>query len=800
MVGSRLRRQRRRLRRIGEAGSPPVGRLVAARLVGRLHRVDGVEVGREVAVADELRDARRAPTSASSSASFSVTPSGSTAAIDRLGRALVGVRIVRRAGADQPLSGSGTSRRSAPMKKLSASVYFCAIFHSGSLASRRSGPSRGRRNRPRRRTCRSCRRRSASGSGRSGATGRASIDAERRVEALRDRRSRTARSAGARSAPAVTGGVTPLAVRPSQIGGSSLAAACRRDRAGVALVGDVAAGRWRRGSGRRDCRSCGSPHRSRRRSRSGRCPGPSARGPHAPSTPAWRARWLTKRWRRRVASHDAFPRSCASGSLTCRAARRCSGHAGGGAPPDRYARRRRQAGNAVATIAVARIDARCVGGHAAGAARPRPSRRAGRRVRRGTRALAAALGAKLFFDPRALAVGQGRLRVLPQPGARLRAAERAARSSSAAATCASRGCARCPRSATCRRCRRSPSTSSSPTTRATRASTTAPTGGLTWDGRVDRGRDQARIPLLSPLRDGERRARPRSSPTRHGRRLRPDLDARRRRRHRGRSDPRLRRRCSRRSRSSSRTGGLLSLHQQVRRLPRRQGELDAAGSARPRAVQRRRTRATAPPATSASRGNDGTPPQFTDFGLIALGVPRNPADPGQRRSGLLRPRPLRPAAHRPRRRRREYCGLFRTPTLRNVATRQTFFHNGVIHDAARGGRASTPTRDTDPGALVSHAAGRHASTSSTTCRRATAPTSTTSRRSAGKPGEPAGADRRRDRRRRRVPRHADRRLAHVARSDRRRRLKWWVMTDSNRRHPRCKRGALPAELITRRRA
>jgi cytochrome c peroxidase len=26
-----------------------------------------------------------------------------------------------------------------------------------------------------------------------------------------------------------------------------------------------------------------------------------------------------------------------------------------------------------------------------------------------------------------------------------------------------------------------------------------PTGGLTWDGRVDRGRDQARLPLLSPF-------------------------------------------------------------------------------------------------------------------------------------------------------------------------------------------------------------------------------------------------------------------------------------------------------------
>ena len=24
---------------------------------------------------------------------------------------------------------------------------------------------------------------------------------------------------------------------------------------------------------------------------------------------------------------------------------------------------------------------------------------------------------------------------------------------------------------------------------------------------------------------------------------------------------------------------------------------------------------------------------------------------------------------------------------------------------------------------------------------------------------------------------------------------WWAMTDSNRRHPRCKRGALPTELI-----
>jgi cytochrome c peroxidase len=29
--------------------------------------------------------------------------------------------------------------------------------------------------------------------------------------------------------------------------------------------------------------------------------------------------------------------------------------------------------------------------------------------------------------------------------------------------------------------------------------------------------------------------------------------------------------------------------------------------------------------------------------------------------------------------RREYCGLFKTPTLRNVAKRKGFFHNGVFH-------------------------------------------------------------------------------------------------------------------------
>ena len=49
----------------------------------------------------------------------------------------------------------------------------------------------------------------------------------------------------------------------------------------------------------------------------------------------------------------------------------------------------------------------------------------------------------------------------------------------------------------------------------------------------------------------------------------------------------------------------------------------------------------------------------------------------------------------------EYCGLFRTPSLRNVATRKTFFHNGVIHsliDAVR----FYAQRDTDADRWYSH--------------------------------------------------------------------------------------------------
>ncbi|WP_213959419.1 MULTISPECIES: cytochrome-c peroxidase [unclassified Variovorax] len=91
---------------------------------------------------------------------------------------------------------------------------------------------------------------------------------------------------------------------------------------------------------------------------------------------------------------------------------------------------------------------------------------------------------------------------------------------------------------------------------------------------------------------------------------------------------------------------------------------------------------------------DGAFPLFTDFGLIAIGVPRNRrlpanADPAFHDLGLCGP--LRTDF----RDRADYCGLFRTPSLRNVAVRQSFFHNGVFHSLEEAVRFYAQ-RDTHP--------------------------------------------------------------------------------------------------------
>lgn len=81
---------------------------------------------------------------------------------------------------------------------------------------------------------------------------------------------------------------------------------------------------------------------------------------------------------------------------------------------------------------------------------------------------------------------------------------------------------------------------------------------------------------------------------------------------------------------------------------------------------------------SSARGADGSPPLFTDFTFDNLGVPRNgkllaTQDPAYFDLGLCGPDRTDLADTHP-----ELCGAFKVPTLRNVATRQTFFHNGAF--------------------------------------------------------------------------------------------------------------------------
>ncbi|MDE3027530.1 MAG: hypothetical protein KGH84_03925 [Paracoccaceae bacterium] len=83
---------------------------------------------------------------------------------------------------------------------------------------------------------------------------------------------------------------------------------------------------------------------------------------------------------------------------------------------------------------------------------------------------------------------------------------------------------------------------------------------------------------------------------------------------------------------------------------------------------------------------DGHPPLFTDFEFEALGVPRNPALPANADAAFFDLGLCGPLRHDSFASQAANCGLFKTPTLRNVATRHVFFHNGVytkLTDAIR---------------------------------------------------------------------------------------------------------------------
>jgi cytochrome c peroxidase len=114
--------------------------------------------------------------------------------------------------------------------------------------------------------------------------------------------------------------------------------------------------------------------------------------------------------------------------------------------------------------------------------------------------------------------------------------------------------------------------------------------------------------------------------------------------------------------------------------------------------------------TDADRGNcaschyqgaglNGSSALFTDFSYEAISVPRNAAIPANQDPtyfdmglcGPVRSDHLPASAGAPD----TFCGMFKAPTLRNVARRTSFFHNGVMHSLEQVVRFYN-TRDTMP--------------------------------------------------------------------------------------------------------
>lgn len=96
----------------------------------------------------------------------------------------------------------------------------------------------------------------------------------------------------------------------------------------------------------------------------------------------------------------------------------------------------------------------------------------------------------------------------------------------------------------------------------------------------------------------------------------------------------------------------------------------------------------------SARREDGRLPLFTDFTYDALGVARNKAipanaDPAHVDLGLCKSGRSGRAAEP------SECGKFKVPTLRNVATRKVFFHNGQVTNL-RDAVAFYVSRDTHP--------------------------------------------------------------------------------------------------------
>ncbi len=202
-----------------------------------------------------------------------------------------------------------------------------------------------------------------------------------------------------------------------------------------------------------------------------------------------------------------------------------------------------------------------------------------------------------------------------------------------------------------------------------------PTGGLTWDGRVDRGSDQARIPILSSFEMG-------STPGKVVAAVKASSYADDFRRAFGAdvfaSDDKA---------FASVLESLEAFEQSPDKFYPYTSKYDAflAGRAKLNDAEMHglqlfndENKGNCASCHISQRAKDGSPPQFSDFGLIAIGVPRNRALPINKNPNFHDLGACGPE-RRDLKGMDEYCGIFRTPSLRNVATRKTFFHNGIYH-------------------------------------------------------------------------------------------------------------------------
>jgi len=198
-----------------------------------------------------------------------------------------------------------------------------------------------------------------------------------------------------------------------------------------------------------------------------------------------------------------------------------------------------------------------------------------------------------------------------------------------------------------------------------------PAGGRTWDGRAQSAHDQARLPLLSPTEMANESALSvvgKLRKARYASKMREAFGA-------GvLDDPAIA--------FNALLWSLEVFQQQPADFYPYDSKYDAylRGQAQLTKQEARGLAAFNDPekgncaSCHPSGMKNGAHPAFTDYGYIALGVPRNArlsanADPTFYDLGLCGP--LRKDLSD----RSEYCGLFRTPTLRNAAVRTTYFHN-----------------------------------------------------------------------------------------------------------------------------